>query len=165
MSCDDIGYVYFLSNRMSLKLFEISVDLRTISREEYPNLGVKLYFGFGDPSSSPTISRENTRICCEAKIDKRRVMHTQRSQLLLKAREWIVLAISPYLECDSFRGTRTHLPFCFPFARDSLESRQPFKLDHYLMNSQHTTIAAFARQSLIIRPKDITPHRIKILTS
>jgi len=31
------------------------------------------------------------------------------------------------------------------------------------MNSQHTTIAVFAKELLIIRPKDIMPHRIKIL--
>jgi len=58
-------------------------------------------------------------------------------------------------------------PVLFPFCerKSSLESRQPFKLDHYLMNSQHTTIAVFAKELLIIRPKDIMPHRIKILTS
>lgn len=30
------------------------------------------------------------------------------------------------------------------------------------MNSQHTTIAVFARRSLITRPSDIAPRRIKI---
>lgn len=47
----------------------------------------------------------------------------------------------------------------------SPESRQPLKLDHYLMNSQHTTIAVFAGRPLIIRTSDIAPRGIKILTS
>lgn len=107
-------------------------------------------------------------------------MHTQRSQPLLKARERIVLAISRILSAIPFRRAPERLfprllpryllaPALFfrPFSRENslylAESRRPFKLDHYLANSQHTTIAVFAARSLIIRPEDTAPRGIKIL--
>lgn len=118
-----------------------------------PSLDVKIYFGFAHPSSLPVTSRENTRICCGAEVDKRPTRNAY-------ARE---SATSESGGMNRFRDKTVSRARFLSRGQDfpgfSSESRQPFILDHYLMNSQHTTIAVFAGRSLIIRSKDIVEFK------
>lgn len=76
MPRDDIGLIRFSEQ---LHEFGNSLrDLRGLFKDESADgkgrtasPDVKIYFRFREPSSSPVTSRENTRICCEAEVDKR----------------------------------------------------------------------------------------------
>lgn len=166
-----VSSIFWATQRIRISLkYDVYLKQICIGREN--RVSTKRYIlASRHPSSASTTSRENTRICCEAEVDKRTARNAYATESATSESEGMnrscdkTVSRARFLSWDQERVSRS----VFPFARDSPgfspESRQPFKLDHYLMNSQHTTIAVFARRSLIICLKDITSRKIKILTT
>lgn len=137
----------FLSN---CTISEILFEMRYLFKDESAWEGRtkswrKNVFRFCNPFSSPVTSRENTRICCEAEVDKRPTRNAYTRESATSESEGMNRFRDKTVSRARFLSWGQDFPGFFS------ESSQPFILDHYLMNSQHTTIAVFAKRSLIIR--------------